>query len=645
MEIASQKSKFNFKTFLSKRPVKIISLLLLLAIIGLVIYRSSFIQKKLSSDAQVVQRTSKVERGDIKVTVSGSGAVYFVQSQEAVSKVDGVVKKVYFKAGDKVKAGELLVELDDSDQQEKVQDAENNLAQTQLSNNSTYTDAANLTIKAPFTGQVTGISISKGDSVNKGAAILTITDTSKLKATLPFNASDIKSIKVGSVVDINVTSLMQTVKGTVTYVSNQPTTSSTGALLYNVEIQINNPGALTENMDVSADISTTNGILSSIGAGKLSYVNKSVVTSKVGGTVESILVRENQQVQSGATILKLQSDDVEKSLQTASLNIENSQKQVKSAAEKLEYYKIYAPFDGTIISQDINVEDSLKAGDVIAKIADTAQLAFDVPIDELDVSQIKVGQKVSISLDAFTETAAAPINGEVSKIAMEGTSNNGVTTYNVTVKIIDGYEKIKSGMNANGEILVNNTTDVLYVPIEAIQKRGNKSFVYVKSSGTNGSGVKTENNGTSPAGSFSKDGNMQQGGNMNNNGEAVRNKTNNAENSSTSRTTGNRTSTGTTAAGNNSSSKTTSNYYANAALKEVEVGAYNDDYIEIKSGLNEGDTVILPQIQSSSSKQSTNTQGGMGGLGGIGGGVPGGMPQGGTSQIRVNSGTKSGGSN
>jgi HlyD family secretion protein len=61
--------------------------------------------------------------------------------------------------------------------------------------------------------------------------------------------------------------------------------------------------------------------------------------------------------------------------------------------------------------------------------------------------------------------------------------------------------------------------------------------------------------------------------------------------------------------------------------KEVELGANNDSYIEIKSGLNQGETIILPQLQTSSSSSSSSTQrtatsGLTGGFGG--GGIPGG---------------------
>jgi HlyD family secretion protein len=63
-------------------------------------------------------------------------------------------------------------------------------------------------------------------------------------------------------------------------------------------------------------------------------------------------------------------------------------------------------------------------------------------------------------------------------------------------------------------------------------------------------------------------------------------------------------------------------------MKEVELGLNSDAYVEIKSGLSEGDIVVLPPLVTNSSTSSTaNTQGGGFNLGGMGGGMPGGGMQ------------------
>lgn len=67
-------------------------------------------------------------------------------------------------------------------------------------------------------------------------------------------------------------------------------------------------------------------------------------------------------------------------------------------------------------------------------------------------------------------------------------------------------------------------------------------------------------------------------------------------------------------------------YYKGAVLRPVEVGINNDSYIEIVSGLNEGDIVVLPPLSTGSTSTQTTSQQGfniMGGFGGPGGGMPG----------------------
>jgi len=186
---------------------------------------------------------------------------------------------------------------------------------------------------------------------------------------------------------------------------------------------------------------------------------------------------------------------------------------------------------------------------------------------------------VNITLDAISSTSTTPMVGEVTKIAFTGTSSSGVTTYPVTVQINGDVSKLKSGMNANAEIITSSLQGVLYVPIEAVTTTGSKSYVWVKqNTGSNSASVQT----TSAQAGIS-----------------------------------------------GSSNKTQNSYYTGAVRKEVTIDNNTDTYIVIASGLSEGDIVVLPQTtasSSSSTKTSTNgmstgriSSGGMSSGGGLGG--------------------------
>jgi HlyD family secretion protein len=585
----------SIKNFFSKKTVKIILVALAISAAGFGLYKSPIVQKTLTaaSTTAVQQKTVTVKKGDLNSVVSGSSSVYYDRVTKVASKVSSTVSKIYFQQGDVVKAGDLIAEFDDIDAQQTVNDKENTLLQNQLSNEATLEDVRRLTVKIPFAGQVSDIKVKSSDTVSKGAALFTITDTSKLKVLLQFNGADAAKITVNQSADVYLTSMMQSVKGTVKYISSQPAATTQGGQLHSVEIEVDNPGAVLGGMTASAEIETTGGVVTSTNTAVLEYIKKATVTSEVSGTVDAISIKENQKANSGEPVIKLKSDEIIRSAQLAEMKIANSKDQVASANQQLNYYKIYAPIDGVISLQAIKVGDSVKTDETITTITETSVMEFDINIDELDIAKISVEQKATITVDALTETAAKPLQGEVIKVAFQGTSSNGVTTFPVTVRIHEGIDKIKGGMNATANIQVGKASGVLYLPIEAIAKSGGKSYVWVKADGASADGTyknsETSGNTTSDRGqNKGASNNSVQNGPMGMFGIGTQNKT----------------------------SSQSQNYYANAVRKEVQVGINNDSYIEIKSGLNEGDVIILPQIQIST---TNNNQGR----------VPGGAPTGG----------------
>ena len=448
--------------------------------------------------------------------------------------------------------------------------------------------------------------------------------------TVRFNATDASKILVGQVAEVYIPSLMQNAKATVTYKNNQAEGTTTGGQLVKVEFTLDNPGALIAGINASADIETPSGTISSVEATALENINKQIVLTNASGTVNEILVKDGQKVDANTVLVKLKNDDIAVNNQLIQMKVDNSASQLELAKKQLDDYKIYASIDGTITKQTLNVGDNVKANETIATITDTNQIQFDIPIDELDIAKIAVGQKVKVTIDALTETAAAPLEALVDKVPLSGTSSNGVATFNVTVKLTKVSNKLKSGMNASGIIEVSNVENVLRVPIEAVTKVSNKAFVWVKSDGTtppaaNGNTQPMPNanrptsssepsaNGANGNTTRQNGGNRQQGANAQNpQGGGNTQRQNNTSNTTTTKAA--------------SASSTTNTYYANAVRKQVEIGANNDSYIEIKSGLNQGEIIILPELQTSSTSSSTSTQrtGTSGLTGGFGGAVPGG---------------------
>lgn len=596
------------RSLMGNKTGKIIAGAILVAIIALVfLILNSFKVFGNAAGNGLVQRTARVARGDLTVTVTGSGPIASSNRDELFSSVESTVTKVYFKEGDRVKAGDLLFELDDSEARLNVDKAKNSLQQTQLTYGSNITAVNNLTVRAPFSGSVSDIQVKAGDVLGKGETMLTLTDSGKLKLLVPFNGGVISSIAQGQEAVVHLPDFMQSVTGTVTYISDKPYYTTSGGQLYNVEIAVDNPGSLQDGMMANAEIPTSLGNISSNGSGVLKVSDRTVMKTDTGGTVRRINVVENQYVGGGEILIELQEDSVVLTKETTDLKLIDLQNQADTAEKQLDYYKITAPIDGVIVKLNVNTGDSVTKGKSLAIVSDNDHMEFPIPVDELDIARIKTGQKVNITVDALPETKNNPLTGSVVQIAAEGTSNNGVTTYPVSIAL-DNPENIKVGMNANAEIIVENKENVLYVPIEAVSKLNGRSMVTVADSPANEAGGQRSQN---PGGSTPGNGGGTQPGTGENAGGSPSGNTGNRSTNGNGNSGGNRTTQGSFGsqganAGNQGSSNTNTTY------RQVEVGINNTNYIEIVSGLNEGDMVVLPQLSQSSSQ--------MGGFGSFGGG-------------------------
>lgn len=586
------------------------------------------------------QRTEPVTKGDLKVTVTGSGAISSSSRVDVYPGVNSTITKTYFKEGDKVKAGDLMYELDDSDALLNIENIRNNIEQTQISQNSTESDISKLKVIAPASGYISGLTAREGDNAGKGSTVLSISESSEFKLTVPFNS--FVKINIGQEAEVVFPGSFESLTGKVTAVSDKTTTTSEGSVLKNVEISVPNPGYSLEGQTAQVNINS----YSSVENGTFAFAENISVKSESGGTIKKLYVSNDQYVKKGTVLMELSNDDLISSRDTTALRIKDLQNQLDNAEKQLENYKIKAPISGTIITQDTATGDSAEKGTLLSTISDPDHMEFSIPIDELDIAKIQVGQKASITVDALPDSSTTPLTGEVTKIAVEGTSTNGVTTYPVTISVNE-TSKLKAGMNANAEIMISQKTGVLLVPLEAVQKINGKNFVMVLG-GQTGAG-----NNAGAAGSSSVNGGNSNSGTGNGNrargmrGSAGGNAQNsgNTGNAAGSGNTGNTGNTGNYGGARNWNAGNTANMRNNGtsgreSLRPVELGINNDDYVEVVSGLQEGELVVLPALATSSGQNNAAVRSGIGGMG-LGMGIPaGGNTR--TYNARPNSGSNGG---
>jgi macrolide-specific efflux system membrane fusion protein len=137
---------------------------------------------------------------------------------------------------------------------------------------------------------------------------------------------------------------------------------------------------------------------------------------------------------------------------------------------------LLSPLSGQIVNLPTVPGQAVFTSDTIMVMSD--HLIVNTQVDETDLAQIKMGQKAVITLDAYSDT---PMPGEVRRISYQSTLVNNVTTYQVWVWPDKVPAYMRSGMTANVVFDVNEKSDILVLPDDAVQQEGERSYVLVPS--------------------------------------------------------------------------------------------------------------------------------------------------------------------
>lgn len=165
-------------------------------------------------------------------------------------------------------------------------------------------------------------------------------------------------------------------------------------------------------------------------------------------------------------------------LKSAQANVDQARAARDLAQTRLDYAILKAPFDGVVTRVDVDLGSTVTAGRVVLGIADVSEYRVKLNIDETDIAKINVGQDVVITLDAYP---GVNISAKVSEVASNATIVQGVVNYVVTVSLPPNQAvPFKLGMTANANILIANRENVLIVSNRAIRAAGNSRLVTLR---------------------------------------------------------------------------------------------------------------------------------------------------------------------
>ena len=159
----------------------------------------------------------------------------------------------------------------------------------------------------------------------------------------------------------------------------------------------------------------------------------------------------------------------EKDLEIARSNVLSAQANLKRAKTNLGYATILAPIDGIVIAKNVEegqtVAASLNAPVLFQIVKDLTKMQVQASIDEADIGQIKEGQTVNFTVDAYPDDK---FKGTVKQIRLQPIIVSNVVTYNVIIDVPNPDLKLMPGMTANVSVMVDERSQVLRVPARAL---------------------------------------------------------------------------------------------------------------------------------------------------------------------------------
>lgn len=387
-----------------------------------------------SSEAEI--QTVQVERGTLTASINAAGTITVPQSASLVWRTTGVVGMVQVALGDKVKTGDVLMELDATGLDRSVIQAQTDLIEAQQ-------ELADL-LAGPTDKQVAlaQLAVIEAQEALQDTQYTWRVQQEGFRANADtINAAEAKLLLAERGVD--------QAKADYDKLSGRPSDDPARAL------------ALTKL--VSARQSRDSALRS------LNWYTG--------------YPTELQQANLDAEVVLAEAELAEAEEQLASIlgvpdptDIAAAEARVAVAQATLDLVRLVAPFDAIVVEISVQVGDTVSSNTAALTLADLSHFEVQVYVSELDVNIIFVGQEAVLILDA---AAGETFIGQVAEVAFLGRVNQGVVTYSVTVIVDNPDPVLRPGMTAAVSIVTNRREGVLIVPNRAVVVSGSQRIVTV----------------------------------------------------------------------------------------------------------------------------------------------------------------------
>ncbi len=487
-------------------------------------------QKWFSVETEIRYITTKVEKGTLISSLSGTGQVSSEAQVDLKTKASGEVIYVGVKAGQEVKAGTLLVSLNATDALKTVRDVETSLRSAQIAyekfmaptDELTVLQAENSLLQAQENlhqtqdnlkkyyddgfNTVSGVFLELPGIISGMKEMIFDNDFEKYQANIDWYLNQglsydyINELKIKAyrqdildayeIARTNYDKNFEDFKNT----SRDSNTSTISDMIWQTYESVKALADTVKNMNNYVDFIQDAMSKAEFKVNVPSLMNThqnslDTYTGKTNSHLSSLLQIKNS-IESAKTSIESSGRSIEEKkislaklkdgndaldIETQKISLKQKENSLLDAKEKLVNYYVYAPFDGVMASFSVKKGDTLSSGATAGTII-TKQKVATITLNEVDAAKVKVGQKVILTFDAIEDLT---ITGEVAEVDALGTVSQGVVSYNIKIIFDTQDDRVKTGMTVTANITISVKQDVLMVKNSAIKTQNNQSYVEI----------------------------------------------------------------------------------------------------------------------------------------------------------------------
>ncbi len=390
---------------------------------------------------ETTQQVVEVTRGDLLVSVSGSGNIETSRDARLSFGSGGRIDSIYIEKGDTVKQGQVLADLDaDALELAKTQ-AEVALIQTKVA------------LTQAQLAQKTAEYNLKNTLDTQDALELALLNAQINLRNAEHHLDETRDIYTWPEIEV----------------AKDDVEDAEAFLDYLLSF-----GPTQEQLDyaqarLDAAESTLDAMINSYDTEEVAIAKLQVEAAEMA---EAQAQKNLNELAEDIAIKELQVEAAKASVEQAQESVALARESLDQAQKNLDEATITAPFDGIVANVSAEEGDIIPSPTMstqpVIYLIDPTSLELVVEIDEIDVPEVKSGQEVIIELDALPETE---FEGVVTIVYPLATEVGGVVLYDVKIELdVPEDSGIKAGMSASVDIILANRSNVLLVPDRAIQE-------------------------------------------------------------------------------------------------------------------------------------------------------------------------------